>query len=148
MDALTPPDDALFQLACAARAHAYAPYSNFPVGAALATHDGRQFSGCNVENAAYSLCNCAERTALFSAIGAGVAPGAFARLVVVGDTPAPISPCGACRQVMSELCAPDMPVLLANLAGQRLHTTVQALLPGAFELPHAARRSSISPVAA
>ena len=127
--------DDLLTLARVAREQAYAPYSHFQVGAALLTHDGRQFGGCNVENAAYGLCNCAERTALFSAIAAGCQPGDFAALAVIGDTPGPISPCGACRQVMSELCSDTMPVLLSNLHGDTQQTTVAALLPGSFKLP-------------
>ena len=126
--------DDLLALARSARELAYAPYSNFQVGAALLTRDGRRFSGCNVENAAYGLCNCAERTALFSAIAAGCRPGDFAALAVIADTAAPVSPCGACRQVMSELCDDAMPVLLANLRGDMSETTVDALLPGAFTL--------------
>ncbi|MFC5740574.1 cytidine deaminase [Dyella tabacisoli] len=126
--------DPLLALAREARAHAYAPYSNFHVGAALQTRDGRHFLGCNVENAAYGLCNCAERTALFAAIAAGCKPGDFARLAVIGDTAAPISPCGACRQVMAELCDQAMPVLLTNMHGTVQATTVAELLPGAFRV--------------
>ncbi len=127
--------DELLALASAARKHAYAPYSHFLVGAALLTRDGRRFSGCNVENASYGLCNCAERTALFSAIAAGCQPGDFAAITVIGDCPEPITPCGACRQVMSELCDADMPVLLANLHGETRRTSVAELLPGSFKLP-------------
>jgi len=127
--------DDLLMLARSAREKAYAPYSNFLVGAALLTRDGRRFSGCNVENASYGLCNCAERTALFSAVAAGCRPGDFAAMVVIADTPDPVSPCGACRQVMSELCDGAMPVLLANLGGDTQQTTVAALLPGSFKLP-------------
>ncbi|MGO4702100.1 cytidine deaminase [Dyella sp. 2RAB6] len=130
-----PVTDALVELARSAREQAYAPYSRFLVGAALLTRDGRHFLGCNVENAAYGLCNCAERTALFTAIAAGCKPGDFVRLAVIGDTEGPISPCGACRQVMSELCDEAMPVLLANLHGKLQETTVKALLPGSFRLP-------------
>jgi cytidine deaminase len=130
-----PANDPLMLAARLAREQAYAPYSDFHVGAALLTHDGRTFAGCNVENAAYGLCNCAERTALFSAIAAGCRVGDFARLAVIADTPGPVSPCGACRQVMSELCDAGMPVLLGNLAGDVQRTTVGALLPGAFTLP-------------
>jgi cytidine deaminase len=129
------PADELLALALAARALAYAPYSRFQVGAVARTRDGRHFAGGNIENGAYGLCNCAERTALFSALAAGCRPGDFVQLAVVGDTPGPISPCGACRQVMSELCGAEMPVLLGNLAGDVAHTTVGALLPGAFALP-------------
>jgi len=127
--------DDLLALARSAREQAYAPYSHFLVGAALQTRDGRQFSGCNVENASYGLCNCAERTALFSAIAAGCRPGDFAALAVIADTDTPVSPCGACRQVMSELCDDSMPVLLTNLHGDLQETTVAALLPGSFKLP-------------
>lgn len=117
-----------------AREHAYAPYSHFAVGAVVLTRDGRRFAGCNVENASYGLCNCAERTALFAAIAAGCAPGDFAALAVTADTPAPVMPCGACRQVIAELCDADMPVWLGNIAGDVQETRVAALLPGAFRL--------------
>ena len=127
--------DDLLALARSTREQAYAPYSHFKVGAALLTRDGRQFGGCNVENAAYGLCNCAERTALFSAIAAGCRPGDFAALAVIADTDHPVSPCGACRQVMSELCDDTMPVVLANLRGATQETSVAALLPGSFKLP-------------
>ncbi|HET6552622.1 MAG TPA: cytidine deaminase [Dyella sp.] len=126
--------DVLMNLARQAREKAYAPYSRFLVGAALQTRDGRQFSGCNVENASYGLCNCAERTALFTAIAAGCKPGDVVAIAVIGDTTGPISPCGACRQVMSELCAERTPVWLGNLAGAVQETTVEALLPGSFRL--------------
>jgi cytidine deaminase len=126
----------LLDLARAARERAYAPYSHFHVGAALETRDGRQFSGCNVENAAYGLCNCAERTALFSAIAAGCQPGDFSAIAIIADSPQPVSPCGACRQVLSELCDPSMQVLLANVAGDTRLTTVEALLPDSFQRLH------------
>ena len=135
MSAIPDAFDDLLALARSTREQAYAPYSNFPVGAALLTRDGRRFSGCNVENASYGLCNCAERTALFSAVAAGCRPGDFAALAVIADTDAPVSPCGACRQVMSELCDDAMPVLLANLSGDTEQTSVAALLPGSFKLP-------------
>ncbi|MDQ6645864.1 MAG: cytidine deaminase [Pseudomonadota bacterium] len=127
--------DNLLAQARTAREHAYAPYSHFRVGAALLTHDGQRYTGCNVENAAYSLCNCAERTALFAAIAAGCKPDDFAALAVIADTPAPVSPCGACRQVMSELCGDAMLVLLGNMQGDVQQTTVGTLLPSSFRLP-------------
>ena len=130
--------DDLLALARSAREQAYAPYSHFQVGAALLTRDGRRFGGCNVENAAYGLCNCAERTALFGAVAAGCRPGEFAALAVIADTDGPVSPCGACRQVMAELCGDGMPVLLGNLHGDVQETTVADLLPGAFRLPQPA----------
>jgi cytidine deaminase len=114
--------------------HAYVPYSHFRVGSALLSLDGTMIAGCNVENAAYGPSNCAERTALFTAIAAGHRPRSFAAIAVVGDTPEPITPCGVCRQVMAELCPPDMPVLLANTTGKHRWTTVSELLPGAFTL--------------
>lgn len=124
----------LIDAARAVREEAYAPYSGFRVGAAVLAKDGRMFSGCNVENASYGLCNCAERTALFSGIAAGCRPGDFTHLAVVADTPAPVSPCGACRQVMIELGGPELVVLQTNLQGDVLETTASALLPGAFSL--------------
>ena len=131
---MSSPIDSLISAALAARLRAYAPYSQFQVGAALLTRDGRTFSGCNVENASYGLCNCAERTALFGAIAAGYGPGDFTHLAVVGDTEDPIAPCGACRQVMLELGGADLIVLQANLDGDVYETTAGALLPGAFTL--------------
>jgi cytidine deaminase len=124
----------LLDLARNARQSAYAPYSRFQVGAAVQTRDGKLFLGCNVENAAYGLCNCAERTALFSAIAAGYKPGDFKAIAVIADTPEPVTPCGSCRQVLVELCDPAMPVLLANTAGATHQTTVEALLPDGFRL--------------
>jgi cytidine deaminase len=125
---------ALIQEAITARQKAYAPYSKFQVGAALQTKDGRVFHGCNVENASYGLCNCAERTALFSAIAAGCRPNDFATLAVVGDTDGPIAPCGACRQVIIELGGPELAVVLTNLKGEIKETTAGAQLPDAFYL--------------
>lgn len=113
-----------------ARERAYAPYSKFGVGAALLTTDGKVYHGCNIENAAYSMCNCAERTALFKAYSEG--DKEFQMLAVVADTDRPCSPCGACRQVISELCSKDMKVILSNLKGDILEITVEDLLPGAF----------------
>ncbi|MGQ9009340.1 cytidine deaminase [Bacillus stercoris] len=113
-----------------ARDMAYVPYSKFQVGAALLTKDGKVYRGCNIENAAYSMCNCAERTALFKAVSEGDTE--FQMLAVAADTPGPVSPCGACRQVISELCTKDVVVVLTNLQGQIKEMTVEELLPGAF----------------
>jgi cytidine deaminase len=126
---------ALVDAALEARDHAYVPYSNFHVGAALLAKDGRMFVGCNVENASYGLSNCAERTVLFSAIAAGYRPGDFTHLAVVGATDAPIAPCGACRQVMIELGGAQLVVVQANVGGLLTQRTAAALLPGAFTLP-------------
>ncbi len=122
----------LIDEARAARELAYTPYSRFKVGAALETKDGRVFRGCNVENASYGLCNCAERTAFFSAIAHGYVPGDFTALAVIGDTDGPIAPCGACRQVILELGGNDLPVVLTNLKGDVMETTAGAQLPNAF----------------
>lgn len=125
--------DRLIAEALEARKKAYVPYSKFGVGAALLTEQGEMIHGCNVENASYGLSNCAERSALFRAISEGKKN--FVAIAVVGQTDGPISPCGACRQVMVELCPTDMPVYLTNLHGQITETTVAELLPGAFR-PH------------
>lgn len=125
----------LINEARAARELAYTPYSKFKVGAALACKDGRIFRGCNVENASYGLCNCAERTAFFSAIAHGYQPGDFTALAVIGQTKGPIAPCGACRQVTLELGGVDLPVVLTNIEGALLETTAGAMLPHAFN-PH------------
>lgn len=121
----------LLQASLKAREKAYVPYSKFPVGAALLAENGLVYLGCNIENAAYSMTNCAERTAFFKAVSDGVYT--FSALAVSGDTEGPISPCGACRQVMAEFCDGDMPVYLTNLQGDVLETTVKELLPGAFK---------------
>jgi cytidine deaminase len=120
----------LMEEAKKARGFAYVPYSKFQVGAALLAKDGKVFHGCNIENASYGMTNCAERTALFKAYSEGVTK--FDTLVVVADTDGPVSPCGACRQVISELCEPDMEVILTNLKGDVQRTLVKELLPGAF----------------
>lgn len=120
----------LLQEAIEARENAYAPYSRFKVGAVVFTEDGELFHGCNIENAAYPLCNCAERTALFAAYAAGKCK--IKKLALVADTPDPITPCGACRQVIAELCPPDMPVIMGNLLGKIRIMTASELLPGAF----------------
>jgi cytidine deaminase len=122
----------LLEAAREAGTKAYVPYSNFRVGAVFMDAAGHLHAGCNVENAAYSPTNCAERTALFRAIADGKQPGEFQVAAVIGDTDTPITPCGVCRQVMVELCRPDMPVVLGNLRGEFRVTTVLELLPGAF----------------
>lgn len=113
-----------------AREKAYVPYSQFKVGAALLTKDGKVYHGCNIENAAYSVTNCAERTALFKAYSDGVKD--FTAIAVVADTERPVPPCGACRQVIAELCPPDLKVYLTNLHGDIQELTIAELLPGAF----------------
>lgn len=133
--------DILIEEAKKARHHAYVPYSRFPVGAALLGEDGVMYHGCNIENSSYGMTNCAERTAFFKAVSEG--SRRFTALAVVGDTEGPISPCGACRQVIAEFCDEAMPVYLTNLTGDVLETTVGQLLPGAFskeDLAHARKQ--------
>ena len=118
----------LIELANTARQHAYAPYSNYPVGSALRTKSGRIFTGVNVENAAYPQTMCAERIAIFKAVSEGEQE--FEVITVVTDNGG--SPCGGCRQVMAEFGL-DTIVLLADGSGQLIkETTVGELLPGAF----------------
>ncbi len=118
--------DKLVAAAWQAREAAYAPYSNFAVGAALLAADGRIFLGCNVENISYGLTNCAERVAVETAIAAGARE--FVAVAVVADTGVPISPCGACRQVLAEFGVPR--VILANRS-ERLEFGLDELLPRA-----------------
>jgi cytidine deaminase len=120
----------LIEKAIEAMHKAYAPYSSFKVGAALLTKSGRIFTGCNVENASFGLSICAERVAIFSAVSAGELQ--FEKLVVVANTGSPVSPCGACRQVMSEFG--DFEILLVNTRGEVVRTRVSELLPRAFKL--------------
>ena len=114
-----------------AATRAYCPYSNYPVGAALLTREWQIVTGSNVENVSFGLTLCAERTALVKAVSDGMRE--FIALAVVGGDQTPAAPCGACRQVLAEFCAPDMPVFYARLTGgQSVATTVGALLPQAF----------------
>lgn len=122
----------LVRRACAVRGNAYARYSNFHVGACLLTADGTFFDGTNVENASYGLTNCAERTAVFSAVAAGHTQ--FVAVAVATD--GRHGPCGACRQVLIEFSR-DLAVLLVDPADPSAieETTIGELLPGNFELP-------------
>nr|WP_322790940.1 cytidine deaminase [Alicyclobacillus cycloheptanicus] len=116
-----------------ARACAYVPYSRFAVGAALQLEDGRIITGANIENASYGLTNCAERTAVFRALMEnGGKPLKVRAIAVIADSDGPVAPCGACRQVLAEFCAPETPVWLGDLAGGVKPTTVEGLLPYAF----------------
>jgi cytidine deaminase len=115
----------------AAAARAYCPYSRFPVGAAIRTGDGRVFAGSNVENASYGLTICAERSAIFRAVGEGAR--AVAMLVIYTPTPAPVTPCGACRQVLSEFGA-DADVVCVCDGPERLAFKGTDLLPHGFTL--------------
>ena len=118
--------EGLAELAWQTREMAHAPYSDFKVGAAVLSADGRIFVGCNVENISYGLTMCAERVALGMAIAAGTRE--FSRIVVVADTNAPISPCGACRQVMAEFGVGE--IMLANRR-ESVRFRLEDLLPRA-----------------
>jgi cytidine deaminase len=127
----------LFDDACKVRLRAYVPYSRFHVGAALRTTDGDVFVGCNVENVAYPEGTCAEAGAIAAMIAGGGTR--IAELVVVADSPAPVPPCGGCRQKIAEFANRDVRVTMANLDGATLTVTVADLLPGAFTLDHMAK---------
>lgn len=118
--------DDLIAAAWEAREHAYAPYSNFRVGAALLAKNGQVFLGCNVENISYGLTNCAERVAIGAAVSQGVRN--FEKVVVVADTTEPVSPCGACRQVLAEFGVTT--VILTNRSGS-IEFSLEELLPRA-----------------
>ena len=120
----------LYNAAVAARKNAYIPYSNFAVGAAVRCANGKIYGGCNVENASYGLCVCGERNAIFHAACAGERE--MTELCVVAATSGPVSPCGACRQVMREFGIQT--VILANMKGDFKITTVEELLPNGIEL--------------
>ncbi|HEX6386506.1 MAG TPA: cytidine deaminase [Anaerolineae bacterium] len=123
--------DSLIMAACQARRFAYAPYSNYRVGAAILTEDGHIFTGCNVENAAYGSSMCAERTAVFKAIS----EGAKRITAIAVCTENGGSPCGSCRQVLVEF-AGDVPVWLSDAEGNVRETTLHALLPDHFGPKH------------
>lgn len=113
------------------RKQAYTPYSKFKVGAALLAKSGKIYTGCNIENAAYPVSCCAERVAIFNAISAG--ENSFSEMVVVANTTGPVSPCGSCRQVMSEFFNKEMIIHLTNLQGETKTVTIEQLLPFLFE---------------
>ncbi len=119
----------LIRAAKRTRENAYVPYSKFPVGAAVLTEDNNIFVGCNIENAAYGLANCAERTAIFSAVAAGYTK--FKALSVIADSKKPISPCGSCRQVLLEF-GDDIEVIMTNIKGEEIIKTSGELLPSSF----------------
>jgi cytidine deaminase len=127
----------LFDRALGARANAYAPYSGFRVGAAIRCPDGSVHAGCNVENVAYPEGTCAEAGAIAAMVLAGRTE--IAEVVVVADSPEPVTPCGGCRQKLAEFARPEVPVILASPEGERARTTVGELLPGAFTPAHLAR---------
>ena len=122
--------DALLDAALAARRNAFAPFSHFPVGAALEDAEGRLHTGCNVENATYGLTLCAERLAVFKAISEGVRQ--FRRIAIAADTDSLTPPCGACRQILWEFCG-DIEIVLVNPRGKTETLRLGELFPRAFD---------------
>lgn len=123
-------EESLIDIAKEVRERAYAPYSNFKVGAAVETEDGNVYTGCNVESASYGLTVCAERVAIWKGISRGETK--FSRIAVVVDTEDLTPPCGVCRQIIWEFCG-DVPVILANLQGKKETLMMGELLPRAFD---------------
>ena len=121
--------DRLLRAAAEMRRNAYAPYSNFPVGAAVLA-EGRVYSACNVENSSFPLGVCAERNAVAAAVAGGARQ--IEAIAVVGGSTRPTAPCGGCRQVIAEFAPPEAPVVYATATGAPVATTVGALLPSAF----------------
>lgn len=116
------------------REKAYAPYSNFKVGAAIRGASGQVYSGCNVENVAYPEGTCAEAGAIAAMVAAGETE--LTEVYVVADSPSPVPPCGGCRQKLSEFGEPDVTVTMATVDGTETTTTIGDLLPGAFGAGH------------
>ena len=120
----------LIDLAIETSKKAYVPYSHFPIGAVLVAKNGQIFTGVNIENASFGLTNCGERTAIFKAVSEGVTD--FEELIVYGETEQPVSPCGACRQVMVEFFSKDLKVTLVAKDKSTVVMTVRELLPYSF----------------
>lgn len=120
----------MLRMANEAKDRAYVPYSGFHVGACLKAASGAYYLGCNIENAAYSPTNCAERTAMFKAVYEGERE--FEALAIIWDGDKPAVPCGVCRQVLAEFCSPEMPVVCANKDGEFHIIALSDLLPNAF----------------
>ncbi len=116
-----------------ARRHSHSPYSRFAVGAAVETESGEIFAGANVENRSFGLTLCAERSAFAAAVSAG--HRRFRAVAIVTATSPPSAPCGACRQTLSELCDPTLPILLVNPEGDRLQFSLGELFPQPFRFP-------------
>lgn len=123
----------LIYKAIEARELSYSPYSGFKVGAALLTIDGEVYLGANIENASYGLTMCAERNALYNAYCHGITQDDIEALAIVADSKLPVSPCGACRQVINELFPHDKPIYLSNLNCDIKEVTVDDLLPYSFD---------------
>jgi cytidine deaminase len=127
--------DPLLAAALGARAHAFAPFSRFCVGAALEDTTGRIHTGCNVENATYGLTICAERVAVFKAISEGLKPRQFRRIAVAAETDVLTPPCGACRQILWEFCG-DIEIVLVNPLGKTETHRLQDLFPKPFDVTY------------
>ncbi|MBS0589843.1 MAG: cytidine deaminase [Proteobacteria bacterium] len=138
---MTPPERELVAAAKKARLRAHAHQSQFKVGAA-ARYGNEIVLGCNVESDVYGLTNCAERTAVFAAHASGVARKGLRMIAVIADSPDPVSPCGACRQVLFEQGGPDLRVIMCNTHGDVRVMTLAELLPGGFRLPRTQQRST------
>ncbi|MBF0806564.1 MULTISPECIES: cytidine deaminase [unclassified Streptococcus] len=126
MEAIDP-----IQLAMEMAEKAYVPYSHFPIGAVLVAKDGRYYTGVNIENASFGLTNCGERTAIFKAVSEGVTE--FSALYIYGETNEPVSPCGACRQVMAEFFEAELPITLIAKDGATKTMSMAELLPYSFK---------------
>lgn len=124
--------ETLMESARAVKSNAYMPYSKFPVGAALLLKDGTVINGVNVENVSFGATNCAERTAIFTAITKGYKKGDFQAIAIAGATEGYLPPCSICRQVLVEFCPPDMPVYLTNAKNECKELTLKELVPYAF----------------
>lgn len=127
----------LIETAKSVRENAYAPYSNFKVGAALRTASGNVYAGCNVENVAYPEGTCAEAGAIAAMVAGGDTE--ITEIAVIADSPKPVSPCGGCRQKIAEFARQDVTVILATTDGIIQETTVKELLPGSFDADYMSR---------
>ncbi|MFN7053770.1 MAG: cytidine deaminase [Gemmobacter sp.] len=134
---MTQPSSPLLDAATRVRENAYAPYSRFKVGAAIRAASGTIYSGCNVENVAYPEGTCAEAGAIAAMVAAGETR--IAEVCVIADSPAPVPPCGGCRQKIAEFAGQQVQVTLCTTDGQALTMTVADLLPGVFTADHMAR---------
>lgn len=130
MVALSQEDETLFAAAEAVREKAHAPYSGFSVGAAILADDGNVYAGCNVENAAYPIGNCAEPSAIAAMLAGG--GKRIAKVFVTGPGAVPVTPCGGCRQRIREFASLDTPVICLGVEGEPLYTTLGQLLPHSF----------------
>ena len=124
----------LLDAAIAVRENAHAPYSHFKVGAAIRAASGAIYAGCNVENVAYPQGTCAEAGAIAAMIAAG--DTVISEVLVIADSPSPVTPCGGCRQKIAEFAGGDVPVTMCTTDGARLRMTVAELLPGVFTAAH------------